>query len=182
MKRIIVTIGAACMLLTLATLALGQEPSKSGGIDFGTFKPTKDGTFVEVKISKGLINMAARITEESEPELAKVIGGLNSIRVNVLEFNDESEAQMRERVESIRQQVERLEWEPVVKVQEDDEDVAIYVKLEGEESIKGLVITVISDDEAVLVHVDGCLRPEELAQVGERLGLPPLEEVGGMLK
>ena len=68
-----------------------------------------------------------------------------------------------------------------MKVRDGADDVGIYVKVKGEEAIDGLAVTVMSDSEAVLVHVDGQLRPEELAQVGERLGLPQLEEIGEML-
>jgi hypothetical protein len=182
MKRIIIATGTAIMLLTTAVVGLGQETSSSQEIDFGTFQPSEDGTFVEIKVSKGLINMAARITEESEPELAKVISGLRSIRINVLEFDEEKDAEVRARVQSIRSQLEDQEWEQVVKVQEKNEDVGIFVKMKEEESIEGLAVTVIDGSEAVLIHVDGRIRPEELAQVGERLNLPPLAEVGAMLK
>lgn len=181
MRRIIITIVTTSMLLVLGSLAYGQEPSTAQEVDFGVFQPSEKGTFVEVKVSKGLINMAARITEESEPDIAKVIGRLNSIRVNVLELEDEVDEEIRTRIAAIREQLTAARWEQVVKVREDEEDVGIFMKLDNEASIEGLVVTVISGDEAVLVHVDGELRPEELAEVGERFGLPPLERIGEMI-
>lgn len=181
MKRLLITACAACTLLALPTLAAEETDSQSTKVDFGTFSPSEDGTFVEIKVSKGLINMAARITQDSEPELAKILSGLKSVRVNVVEFDENEGKEIQSRVQSIRSQLDEQQWERVVTVKENEEDVGIYVKLKEEESIEGLVVTVISGNEAILVHVDGSIRPEELAQVGERLNLPPLERIGEML-
>jgi len=181
MKKIIVSLCTLCCLATLPLGAAEEAARATTGIDFGSFTPSENGTFVEIKISKGLINMATRITEESEPEMARILSGLNSIRVNVIEFDDKDREGIESRVYDIRNQLDSRGWERVVNVREDKEDVGVYVKLNGEEAIEGLAVTVISGDEAVLVHVDGRIRPEELAQVGERLNIKPLQKLGAMM-
>lgn len=181
MKKLIISL---CTLSCLTALPLAAAEEAVGGpaqIDFGTFTPPEDGTFVEIKVSKSLLNMATRIVEDSEPEMARILGGLNSIRVNVIECDDEHQAEVKARMYDIRDQLARRGWEQVVNVREDQEDVGVYVKLNGEEAIEGLAVTVINSDEAVLVHVDGRIRPEELAQVGERLNIKPLQKLGGMM-
>jgi hypothetical protein len=181
MKKLIISLCALSCLITLPMAAAEEAARDRADIDFGTFTPPEDGTFVEVRISKGLLNMATRIAQESEPEMARILGGLNSIRVNVLECDKEQQAEIKARVYDIRSQLDARQWERVVNVREGDEDVGVYVKLNGAESIEGLVVTVITGDEAVLVHVDGRIRPEELAQVGDRLNIQPLQKLGAMM-
>jgi len=181
MKKTSLSIVTLCGMLAAGGSLSAQENSSASEVDFGTFKPSGSGTFVEIKVSTSLIQMAARITEDSEPEVAKILGGLKSIRVNVLEFGEDEETQIKQRVETIRGQLDQEEWERVVTVKEDETDVGIYAKLNGSEAIEGLVVTVIEGEQVVLVHVDGKIKPEELAQVGERLNLPPLQRIGAMM-
>jgi len=181
MKKLILPLCTVCSLLALSVPAAEEHPSKSAPVDFGTFAPSDDGPFVEIRVNSSLIKMATRLAQESEPEMAKILGGLNSIRVNVLGFDEDRKESLTTRIQSIRNQLEAQEWERVVRVKEDKEDVGIYAKLKGDESIEGLVVTVINKQEAVLIHVDGSIRPEELAQVGERLNLAPLKQLQATL-
>ena len=181
MKRSSLSLLVLCGTLAFSASAMAQENSSKPEVDFGTFTPSDNGTFVEVKVNSSLIQMAAKIAQESEPEVARIIGGLKSIRVNVMEVDDEQQAQIKEQVESIRRQLDQNKWEQIVKVKEDETDVGIYAKLQGDEAIEGLVVTVIENGQVVLVHIDGKIRPEELAQVGERMNIPPLSRVGAML-
>jgi hypothetical protein len=181
MKKPILTTCTLCCLLTLPVLAVEQNTSSPGAIDFGSFAPTEDGSFVEIKVNNNLINMAARLTEESEPDIARILGGLRSIRINVMKFDEKDRQDMKSRVQSIRSQLDNQNWEKIVNVKEETEDVGIYVNLNGEESIEGVVVTVMNEDEVVLINVDGSIRPEELAQVGERLNLEPLKQLQGAM-
>ena len=181
MKKLIISLCALSCLMALPVAAAEEAAHDRADIDFGTFTPPEDGTFVEVRISKGLLNMATRIAQDSEPEMARILGGLKSIRVNVIECDEKHQAEIKARVYDIRSQLDARQWERVVNVREGEEDVGVYVKINGDEAIEGLVVTVISGDEAVLVHVDGRIRPEELAQVGERLNIKPLQKLGGMM-
>jgi hypothetical protein len=181
MKTQLIATCTLCTLLALPAAAVDPNSASPGQIDFGTFTPPEDGTFVEIKVNSSLINMATRLTRDSEPEIARILGGLRSIRINVLEFDAKGRKDVASRVRSIRGQLDAGDWDKVVSVKEDTEDVGIYVKLGGEESIEGVVVTVINEDEAVLIHVDGSIRPEEIAQVGERLNLEPLKQLEGVM-
>ncbi len=180
MKASIISLCTLCCSLALPAIAAEERPANVSDVDFGTFTPSDDGAFVEIKVNRGLISMAARVAEESEPEMARILGGLKSIRVNVMEFDDAKKDDIKSRVEAIRSRLDTREWERVVTVREDNQDVGIYAKLKGEESIEGIVVTVIDKQQAVLIHVDGSIRPEELAQVGERLNLEPLKHLGDL--
>ena len=177
MKKRLVTTLAACSLLALPLIATEDTGSTSAAIDFGTFTPPEEGTFVEIKVNRSLINMAARLAKDSEPEMARILEGLRSLRINVMEFDQPDGRNVKSRIQSIRKELEAHEWEQVVCVKEEKEDVGIYVKLNGEDSVEGVAVTVIEEHQAVLIHVDGSIRPEELARLGERLNLEPLKQL-----
>jgi len=177
MKHLIITTCTLCCLLALPVSGAEDNTSSPETVDFGTFAPSEKGTFVEIKVNSSLIHMAARLAQDSEPEMARILGGLKSVRVNVMGFEEDERETFASRIQSIRKQLEDQQWDRVVRVQEETEDVGIYAKLNGDESIEGLVVTVINGREAVLIHVNGSIRPEELARVGERLNLEPLKQL-----
>lgn len=171
----------ALAALALTTLAADPSPAL---IDFGKFTPPRSGgEFVEVNLRSNLISMAARIAEKAEPEVAGVLRGLELVRVNVIGMDTANRTEVLERVQAIRAQLDSKGWERIVTAQQQNEDVAIYLKTRGEEAVEGLVVTVIEGDrEAVLVNVVGDIRPEKLAVLGERFDLEPLKRVGAATK
>jgi len=66
-----------------------------------------------------------------------------------------------------------------VAVQKKGEDVGVFLKTRGEETIEGLVVTVLDGrKEAVLVNIVGDIKPEKIAVVGEKLNIDPLKKIG----
>ena len=171
----------------LLTAALGMfsvnaatEDLGSGYVDLGKFSPPDDGgEFIEVKINSGLINIAARLTEQAEPEVAKLLRGIQMVRVNVIGLSENNSAEIIKRVKEIRHELDGEGWEKIVTVQEKKNDIGVYLKLRGEEAVEGVVVTVIDgNSEAILVNVVGDIRPEQIAMLGERLGIDPLKKLG----
>lgn len=178
MKTKLFCITALACLLALTTIGADESASPAGQIDFGGFEPSDGCTFVEVNIGSGLIRMASKLAAETEAEVAEVLSGLKSVRVNVIGLNDDNRSEIVERMESIRKQLDAEGWERLVTVKEGDENVGIYAKLRSDEAIEGIAITVIEGgNEAVFINVVGDIRPEQLAAVAERLNLEPLEEI-----
>lgn len=166
---------AASLCAAIVTTQAAADP---GAIDFGQFTPTDEGGFVEVNISGNLIRMASRLAEKSEPEVAKLLNGLRSVRVNVIGVNDENREELLKRIEAVRTQLDSNDWERVVTVKEGTEDIGVYVKLRGEEAVEGVVVTVIdSNNEAVFVNVVGDIRPEQIAELGEHFNIEPLKHL-----
>jgi hypothetical protein len=65
-----------------------------------------------------------------------------------------------------------------VREQPKGDDVQIYTKTRGEEAIEGLVVTVISDrNEVVLVNIVGDIKPEQIATLAERFNIDPLKKI-----
>jgi hypothetical protein len=154
---------SSLVALTLLTPPLWAADEPSGFVDFGKFaKPGEGRQYVEVNVGAALISIAARITEKSEPEIADLLRGLKSVRVNVVGLDDTNRGEVSDKAAKIRGELEAKGWERVVAVQEKQQDVGVYLKHRGEEAIEGVVVTVIDGDkEAVFVNVVGDIKPEK---------------------
>ncbi len=163
-------------------ISLRAENPAPGYVDFGKFSPPASGEFVEVHIRSNLIGMVARLVEKSEPDAAELLRGLQQVRVNVIGLNDQNRDEMEKRIKAIRTKLDTQGWERIVTAQQKDEDVGVYLKTRGEEAVEGLVITVIDGRrEAVLINIVGNIKPEKVAEVGERLNIEPLKKISGAI-
>jgi len=63
-----------------------------------------------------------------------------------------------------KKQLKSSGWEPIVQVNEDDEQVLVYTKMTGG-NMEGMTVMVVDGEEAVFVNVIGQLNPVELAKV-----------------
>lgn len=174
--RTITGVALLCAALTFPAIA---ETAPAGAIDFGKLTPAADGgQFVEVNIKGNLLNMAARLAAKEEPEIADLLKGIQSIRVNVVGLDDGNRAETQARIKAVRGELDVKGWERVVSVSEKDQDVGIYLKTRGQDAVEGLVVTVIENGkQAVLVNIVGDIRPEKLADLGEKLGIEPLKNL-----
>src|SRR5688572_15960060 len=182
MKHSYLSTIAAGLLLASSLPTLAAE--HAGFVDFGKFSPSTSGReFVEVHLKSNLISMAARLTEKEEPEVADLLRGLHSVRVNVIGLDDSNRAEVQSRISSIRSDLDEHGWERVVSTQEKNEEISVFVKTQGDQVLEGVVVMVFSGKgEAVLVNVVGNIRPEKIALLGERMNLEPLKKIGKALK
>ncbi len=180
MKNLIRSVFAAATLsLALIPFASAAEV-ETGAIDIGQLMPSAKGKFVEINLSPALLKFAARIAARQEPETAELIRNLKSIRVNVVGLDDSNRAATTEQIEGVRRKLETQGWTKMVTVREQDggDNVDIHVKQHGEESIDGLVITVIDrKGEAVFVNIVGNINADQLAQIADKFDIEPLRKI-----
>lgn len=175
-----IVIAAIIVATTVASLA---GDTSAGVVDFGKFKAsTEGGEFVEVNVNGKLISLVARIAEQQEPEVADLLRGLELVRVNVIGLKDDNREEVKGRVEAIRSELTDQGWERVVRVQQQREDVAIYIRLRGADTVEGIVVTVMEPGQAVLVNVVGDIDPGKIGVIGERFNIAPLKKVGESMK
>lgn len=171
----------AAATLSLALLASSRAAEvEVGAIDIGQLLPSAKGQFVEVNISPAMLKFAARIAARHEPEAAEMIRNLKSIRVNVVGLDDSNRAATVEQIDSVRRRLETQGWTKMVTVREKEggDNVDVHVKQHGEESIDGLVVTVIDrKGEAVFVNIVGNINADQIAQLAEKFDLEPLRKV-----
>lgn len=164
--------------LALACQVNAKDPS-AGYVDFNSFLPNPDGQLVEVKVESGLLKFAAKVAAAREPEAAEVIRNIESVRVNVVELSEANVADATGKINDVRTQLGAAGWAPTVKVRDPKkgEDVAVYIKSGADDSIEGIVVTVLEEGkQAVFVNVVGNIRPEQLGEIGKRFDIPVLKQ------
>src|SRR6202034_2132698 len=110
--------------------------------------------------------------------VAKVLDGLKLVKVNVIGLDDENRPEMEKRAQKIRQDLSGDGWVSVVTVQEKDQDVSVYLKLDDKGTVQGVTAVVIDGkDDAVFANVVGNIKPEQLAMIGEQFNIKPLEKL-----
>jgi hypothetical protein len=165
------------LALTASSFAADLEV---GAVDIGQLMPSAKGQFVEVNLSPAMLKFAARIAAKQEPEVAELIRGLKSIRVNVVGLDDSNRDATVEKIEGVRRKLETDGWSKMVTVRDRNggDNVDIHVKQRGEEAIDGLVITVIDKKgEAVFVNIVGNINADQIAQIADKFDLEPLRKV-----
>ena len=174
---------AIAVLVAGAGLTILAAPPP-GQVDFGEFTPPADGgQFVEVHVDSNLLSMAAQVVEKQQPDVARLLRSVQLIHVNVIGLTDKNRAELKERVQQIRHNLETQGWNHNVAVQEKDQDVGVYTKTRGGESLAGLAVTVIDPKDAVvLVNIVGDIRPDQVAALGDKLNIKPLKDIGAALK
>lgn len=178
------TIRRSILLLT-TTLALAlasrasAEPDLPGQVDFGTFSPAGGGEFVEVNLSSATLSLAAKLVPKNETEMAKLLSGLQRIRVNVVGLTDENRDQIQMQMAKVRSTLTTQGWERIVTAQNKAEDVGIFLKPAGADAIAGLAVVVMDGNkEAVFVNIVGNIKMDQISAVGERLNIDPLKKLG----
>ncbi|MEO6005507.1 MAG: DUF4252 domain-containing protein [Opitutus sp.] len=168
-------------VFALTFFCIGARAADAGYVDLGKFKPTDGCQFVEVNLHAPLLRFASVFVDKEEPEVAALIRSVKHVRVNVVGFNESTRAETTDRVESVRRELEAQGWTQMVTVKEAQkgENVAVFVKMGADESVEGLVVTVVDSHkkEAVFVNLVGNIKPEQIAMIGKRLNIDPLSRL-----
>lgn len=168
----------AVTALFLAPFAYAAD-ARPAYLDFHDIAPAKQGTFVEVDLDQGLLSLAAKLAEGQEKEAAQILRGLKSVHVRVIGLDDANRATVVSRMQEAREKLSADGWKRIALARDGNgQDVAVFARLNGDESIQGIAVTVIDGGrEAVVVNVVGDLRPEQISALGVRFGIEPLKHV-----
>lgn len=173
----------AVILATSLVVHLVRADEITGAVDIDKLIPSDaKGERVSVELNRPLLALASSFAKQQEPEAAQLIDSLKLVRVRVGQLADGDKAKAKDSFATARKNVETAGWQKIVSVQDKGDDVAVHLKMRGEEAIEGLLVTVISGEkEAVVVNVVGDLKPENLAKLGARLNIEPMKKAGELL-
>ena len=179
MKRTVCAYIATAVLSTTLIGNLRAETLFPGQVDFGTFSPASGVEFAEINVTSSLIGLVCSLVEHKDAELSQLLKGLHQVRVNVVGMNDENRADLEKRAEGICNQLDKKGWERVVRVQQQDKNVRVYLKTQNKDTVQGLVVMAVDGNkQAVFVNVVGDIKPSQLSFLGEKLHIDPLKEIG----
>ena len=162
MKRFLIT--AFCTVLALPAIA--QEDALRdlpGFVDFGEMNSIYGEPKVNISIGEGLLKLLFPIVKNEDPEVAAIFSRLKGVRVSVYATGGDSAAAL-DQVSRVKNTLSALAWSPVVQVNEEGQQVQIFMKMNGE-VMDGLTLMAVDGEEAVFINVIGQLDPEELSQL-----------------
>jgi hypothetical protein len=137
------------------------------------------GVEVDVDIQGPMIKMMAAAAQEQEPEFGELASQLERIRVRVGTLRGDDRSGVEAEFDRAIRQLEAAGWKPMVRVDDEEELVRVFVK-QGTERIHGLAVLVNDGfEEGVLVNIVGDLDPELVGRlIGSMDSLPDLNELG----
>ena len=170
MKRLLrnkFVIGLFCTLFALPVIAQEDElKDLPGYVDFGDLSLTYGEPKITINLGGTMLNFVGMMSSSESPETSEMISKLKGIRVQIYSIEENAEV-ARNQFGDTKSSLKSSGWEPIVQVNEDDEQVLVYMKaIDGH--MEGMTVMVVDEEEAVFVNVIGQLNPAELAQVMDK--------------
>ena len=170
MKRLLrnkFVIGLFCTLFTLPVIAQEDElKDLPGYVDFGDLSLTYGEPKITINLGGTMLNFVGMMSSSESPETSEMISKLKGIRVQIYSIEENVEV-ARNQFGDTKKNLKSSGWEPIVQVNEDDEQVLVYMKaVDG--NMEGMTVMVVDEEEAVFVNIIGQLNPTELAQVMDK--------------
>jgi hypothetical protein len=170
MKRLLrnkFVIGLFCTLFALPVIAQEDElKDLPGYVDFGDLSLTYGEPKITINLGGTMLNFVGMMSASESPETSEMISKLKGIRVQIYSIEENAEV-ARNQFGDTKSSLKSSGWEPIVQVNEDDEQVLVYMKaIDGH--MEGMTVMVVDEEEAVFVNVIGQLNPTELAQVMDK--------------
>ncbi len=167
MKRTIMTklmIGLFCTLLSLPAFAQEDElKDLPGYVDFGDLSSLYGEPKIIINLGGTMLSFVSMMSSSESPETADMISKLKGVRVQIYSTDENSDA-AKAQFNEVKDNLKTDGWEPIVLINEDDEQVLIYMKMENG-LMEGMTVMVVDDEEAVFINVIGQLNPAELGRV-----------------
>jgi len=156
----------------IAFPAWAQEDAMKGlpgYVDFGALSSLYGEPSVEIAVGQSLLNMVSMFAGKEDPDTAELFRRLQGVRIQVFETAKLSEGAL-DHVKTVAEQLSGSGWEPVVKVSTKDEQVRIFMKINGE-MVEGITVMAVDEEEAAFINVIGSLNPAELEKVMDNLDI-----------
>ena len=156
--------GLFCTLLSLPAIAQEDElKDLPGYVDFGDLSSMYGEPKLIINLGGTMLNFVGMMSSAESPETSELISKLKGVRV-VMYATDENSAAAKKQFSKVKGKLRSSGWEPIVQINEDDEQVLIYMKM-NDGDMEGLTVMVVDGEEAVFVNVIGQLNPAELGRV-----------------
>lgn len=160
--------GLLCTLLSLPAIAQEDElKDLPGYVDFGDLSSLYGEPKIIINLGGTMLGFISMMSSSESPETADMISKLKGVRVQIFETDTNSDAS-KAQFNKVKANLKSAGWEPIVQVNEDDQQVLIYMKMK-DGNMEGMTVMVVDEEEAVFVNVIGQLDPAELGRVMESL-------------
>jgi len=156
--------GLFCTLLSLPAMAQEDElKDLPGYVDFGDLASLYGEPKIIINLGGAMLNFVSMMSASESPETADMISKLKGVRVQIFATDSNTDAS-KAQFNKVKGNLKSAGWEPIVQINEDDEQVLIYMKMQ-DGNMEGITVMVIDDEEAVFINIIGQLNPAELGKV-----------------
>ncbi len=176
MKQKLIVLGVACLLAATGARAQEELSKEPGYVDLDAMEEWFGAEpFLFVSVKGVLLNLVAEASSLEDPDLADLLRKLKAVQVRGYKDMGEDLRAVRGRASAFTRDLERKGWEPAVRVRDEDEQVELLMKADGN-AIAGLMIVVASDeDEMIFVNIVGDIEPSQIARLGRKFDIDELE-------
>ncbi|QFU76875.1 DUF4252 domain-containing protein [Halioglobus maricola] len=166
--KILLAVVMSC-LLSVAAVAQDYE-NMPGYVDFGTMDEIYGEPRVMINIGGPLMQLlSAAAAASDDPEAAAIMEGLEGIRVNVYNTGGNLDPAL-ERMNEAKSTLQAADWQPIVQVQEADEQVQMFTRVNGDK-MEGMAIMVVNAEEAVFLNILGNIDPAHVSKVMKQVNV-----------
>ena len=156
--------GLFCTLLALPVMAQEDElKDLPGYIDFGDLSAAYGDPKISINIGGTMLQFVGLMSGESNPETAAMFSKLKGVRVFGY-ATDADPGVARKKFGEVKGSLKSRGWEPVVQINEDNEQVLIYMKM-NETVMDGLTVMTVDDEEVMFINIIGQIDPRQLGKV-----------------
>jgi len=158
--------------IVLSGCGLTAPKSNDGYVDLDALGALDAGNTMTLSFGPTLLRFASGHIDD-DPTTRDLLRGLDGIRIKLYEIDGDA-SRVAELMEGMNSQLREQDWESIVVMQENGEQVYMLIKM-VEGSIVGLTILASDAGEAVIVNVMGDIRPEMFTKTMAALDVELLE-------
>lgn len=131
---------------------------------------------LEVNLHAPMLKLVAAATRGADPDFSQLVEGLAAVRVRIAPLEDLDPEKVRANVTRAGRWLRERGWQTIVRTQDDDEQIHIYLK-ESDGEIVGLAILALDrGKEATVINIAGPIDLSKLGSLARKLDIPLLEE------
>lgn len=150
-------------LLLLAGCGITAPRSNEGYADLDSLGMLDTDRVISLSFGSAILNLAASFIDD-DPEVRELLRSLDGVRVRVYEVNGDA-TRVAGRMDRMSDKLQADGWEPVMLVREQDEQVHLLMRMDGDEICGMTVLVLDGHSEAVIVNLMGEIKPEQFGDV-----------------
>ncbi|MEH6587021.1 MAG: DUF4252 domain-containing protein [Halioglobus sp.] len=167
--KMLLTIILAALFSMPVTAQTAQLESLPGYVDFADLDAIYGEPRVMVNIGGPLLKLMSAASAADDPETAAMIRNLEGVRIKVYPTGGNLQPAL-DKVSEAKASLQAAQWEPVVQVNDADEQVQIFMKT-NEDKVEGLTVMAVNAEEAVFLNILGVIDPAQVGKVMDKLNV-----------
>jgi len=127
---------------------------------------------MEITVEGPMMRLVAEASRIEDPELADLLLKLEGVYVLSFPLTSKDLEDFDARASRMGRDLEREGWTVVVKYRDDEENVRMYAKLDGD-SVAGMIVMSVEEgaSESVFINIVGEIDPAQIGRIGQKFNL-----------